>query len=762
VLRGFVQGRGVRPALARLAGRCGIAGWVRNTPAGVELWLEGQAAHLNDFVAHMGDTLPSGAGGEVVSSQALPPQGATGFVILPSLSGPQVQVRAPPDRALCAACSREVREPGNRRYGYPLTTCAECGPRYTILESLPYDRPRLSLRRFGPCADCRAEYDDPRDRRHHVEGIVCGACGPQVQLWDAAGRALARGDTAIRQAAERLARGGIVAAKGIGGYQLLLRADSTVAVERLRKAKSREAKPLAVMVPGLSWLDDHGITGPPRELLCSPQNPIVLVHAAPGPLGLCPEIAPHLHSTGLLWPTTPLHQLLLDQIAAPLVATSGNAAGAPLAVDETAAVRELGPLADLLLVHDRPIVRRADDSVVCSIGGQTVVLRLARGYAPWPLEALEALADGPPLAALGGHQKSAVALWTGSQAVLGPHIGELDHPLARGAFRQTLNDLAQLYDCRPTSLVCDLHPEYYTTAWAESCGHPMTRVQHHHAHAAAVLCEHHRMRDEVLALVWDGTGFGTDGTIWGGEALLASAAEYGRVGSLWPFPLPGGEAAVREPRRTALGMFVAAQGATATLEDAELLERLQLEPDEARVLARMIDRRVRTPWTSSLGRLFDGVAALLLRVGEVGYESEAALRLEAAAGTSRGDTIGLPLRALGPCAALGGDRDVLRGDWRPLLIRMWQAVRRGGDVAQLSATFHDSIAAWGVAVVRQFPARPVALGGGCFYNARLRESLIAGLRRDGREVLAAGRIPPGDGGLAAGQLAVALARNRRT
>jgi hydrogenase maturation protein HypF len=488
-----------------------------------------------------------------------------------------------------------------------------------------------------------------------------------------------------------------------------------------------------------------------RQLLESPENPIVLLDRLLGTKALlAPEVAPRLGWVGLMLPTTPLHDLLLAELDFPIVATSGNLSEAPIETDNDSAVARLTEIADNFLVHDRPIERRVDDSVVRVAAGGPVTIRLARGYAPLPLPSLERWlvarrAPPAPVLAVGGQQKSSVALWTGTQAVLSPHIGDLDGPETRAAFTRLTAELADLYRCRAERIACDLHPDYFSTRWAEGQGRPVLRVQHHHAHAAAVMAEHGLLGEEVLAFTWDGTGYGPDGTIWGGEALRARADGYERVATLRPFPLPGGEAAVHEPPRVALGMLAAALGEEAVLGDAELLGSLGLRLDQARLLLRMIHRNVNTPWTSSLGRLFDAVAALLLPVGRVSYEGEAAAWLESLADGSVGAGYELG------CDASG------RADWSGLVRAVLGDRRRGVPPPVIAGRFHQAIADWASAVAARYPGLPVVLGGGCFQNRLLLEKTRSGLEAAGRRVYHASRVPAGDGGLAVGQLAVALA-----
>jgi hydrogenase maturation protein HypF len=482
----------------------------------------------------------------------------------------------------------------------------------------------------------------------------------------------------------------------------------------------------------------------------------------PGQTGyiLAPEVAPRLSSIGVFLPTTPLHHRLLAGLGYAVVATSGNRGDEPIVTDDRDAVERLGAIADAILGHDRPIVRRVDDSVVRVIAGRPVALRSARGSAPLPLPGVERLArSGVALLATGGHQKVAPALWSGTQAVLAQHLGDMDGAMARAAFAPAVRDLAALYGAEPEAIACDLHPDYFTTRWAEDQGKPVVPVQHHHAHAAAGMVEHDLLDREVLAVTWDGTGYGPDGTTWGGEVLRARVDGYERVASLLPFPLPGNDAAIRQPRRTALGVLALALGEDAVLGNAGLLGRLGLPARAAGTLLRMARRGVNTAWTSSVGRLFDAVAALLLAAGEVSHEGEAASWLEAAADPAVIDAFPLPILPPGTVPIGAGDPTIPRGDWRPMISALLGDLARGEAVGVLAARFHNALARWAAAVVAGQPPRDVVLGGGCFQNRLLTERTIRAIGdATGARVYGPGRIPPGDGGLAAGQLAIALAR----
>jgi hydrogenase maturation protein HypF len=455
-----------------------------------------------------------------------------------------------------------------------------------------------------------------------------------------------------------------------------------------------------------------------------------------------------------------LHHLLLAEVGAPVVATSGNRSEEPIVTEEREVVRRLAGVADAFLVHDRPILRGVDDSVVRVIAGQPVTLRLARGLAPFSLPALEAFAkerDCPPVLATGGHQKTAPAMWTGTQAVLAQHVGDLDNSDTRSMFGRVAQDLSGLYQFEPTALACDLHPDYYTTQWAFARGKPVTHVQHHHAHAAACMAEHDLLDKEVLALTWDGTGCGPDGTIWGGEVLRAECTGFERVASLLPFPLPGGELAIRRPSRTAFGLLWLLRGEDAVVQDVGLHALLGLTPCEVRVLAGMIRRGINTPWTSSMGRLFDAVAALVLGTHEASYEGEAAIWLEAAADPGVTDSYSLPFRPADGASQWPGDRTVPRGDWGPMLTAVLADLEADVEVGVIAARFHNTLAQWAAAVASRHPLREAVLSGGCFQNRLLAERTLEALARVNCRAYLHSQIPPGDGGLAVGQLAVAMA-----
>ena len=728
VVRGAVQGVGFRPFAWRLARDCGLVRRIRNGTSGVLLDLEGESEALARFQARLADESPPGAQVDAIEVLPAPLRAHATLEIAASETAGAARARVPPDLATCAECRDDVLAPGSRRHGHPFASCTHCGPRYSIVRAMPYDRAASTMEAFAPCEDCAREYRMPADRRFHAQPIACPACGPRVALLDAAGAPIAGAEGAIGAAAARLEAGAIVALRGLGGFQLLVRADDGGAVARLRERKARLAKPLAVMVATLEEAERLGrLDAAARAALVSPAAPIVVIERRE-PWPLAAAIAPGVRTVGLLLPTTPLHHLLLRAVGTAVVATSGNRRDEPVAVEVTEALERLRGIADAFLVHDRGIARRLDDTVLRVIAGRATTLRLGRGLAPLPLPALEAAARGrPPALAVGGHLKVAPAVWTGAQAVLAQHVGDMGHPTARHQLGVAAADLADLYGVVLERIVCDLHPDYWTTHWAADRWLPTMAVQHHHAHAAAAMVEHALLDREVLAVAWDGTGWGVDGTGWGGEILRIRGGRARRVAALRPFPLPGGEAAIRRPERIAWVLAGA---------DADLLA---LPAREERLLGTMIARGLHTLPTSSVGRLFDAMAALVLGVRGVSYEGEAAARLEAAADPGGDAAYPLP-----------------DGDWRPLVATVADAVRRGRDRAEIAAGVHGALARWAAAVARRERVPDVVLTGGCFQNALLAARVAAAVAETGARVHLHGAVPPNDGGLSVGQLAVAL------
>jgi len=755
-ISGTVQGVGFRPYVARLARAHGLHGWVRNDIHGVEIALACAEVAACAFAAKLRAEVPPAARIDTLTLTADGSDASlAGFTILESPTDPAAAPDAAitPDLALCDACRAELADPSNRRHHYPFINCTQCGPRYSIIESLPYDRPRTTMRTFRMCPECEREYGDVNDRRYHAEPNACPFCGPAARLLDRTGTVIAGRADAVAQAADAILDGAIVAVKGIGGYHLLCDATSEQAVRELRRRKHREEKPLAVMFPSLAALEacatvDEGA----RALLTSPAAPIVLVPLRTDneAAGLAPSIAPDNPSLGALLPYAPLHVELLATIGRPVVATSGNLSEEPLCCDEPDALDRLGAIADLFLAHDRPIARAVDDSVVRLTTAGPVILRRARGLAPAPLALPPGVGADEPLLCVGGHMKNTIAVTAGDRLVLSPHIGDLANPLSVDAFERTVQLLGSLYGGRFGRVACDAHPDYASTQFARRLGLPVTPVQHHLAHILSCLLEHDGGPGRVLGVSWDGTGHGPDGTIWGGEFIVVdrAARTARRVAHLRPFRLPGGEAAVREPRRSALGLLAAALGPDHPKFRTEALESGFGEQATA-LLARILSLGTNAPETSSAGRLFDGAAALLGLATHSTFEGQAAMLLEFAAARHTG-----PVAAL-PFFLEQASSGVVSVDWRPMLEAILQR-RSHESVASLAAAFHGALAAAIVAIADTVGVDSVALSGGCFQNARLLERSTQLLRAAGHTVLSHRHLPPNDGGLAAGQALGAL------
>jgi len=751
VVRGVVQGVGFRPFVWGLATRLGLAGSVCNTSGGVVVEVEGVPADLDIFSAALRDEAPRLARVVTVESAVVPAQGADGFVIEPSRAVAGEYQPISPDSATCDACLRELFDPADRRHRYPFVNCTGCGPRFTIIEDLPYDRRLTTMRDFVMCAPCRAEYEDPRDRRFHAQPNCCPACGPR--LWLALPDGTEQRGDAVELAAALLREGGSVALKSLGGFQLACDAGDGAAVARLRARKHRPHKPFAVMVRDLDMARGLcAVSDAEATLLAGSVRPVVLLRRREDAHGVAREVAPGLRELGVMLPSTPLHHLLLDAAGGRvLVMTSGNLSEEPIARDNDEALQRLGAIADAFLLHDRGIHARYDDSVVRVTAGEARVLRRARGYCPAPVN----LGDdgGEDVLALGAHLKNTFCIVRGGNAFAGPHIGDLDSPLALQHEQEALDAYLRLFRARPRRVACDLHPDLASTRLAELWwdeGAAPVRVQHHHAHVASVMAEH-GLRGRLLGVALDGLGLGPDGTIWGGELLLADEREYVRVGHLAPVRQPGGDLAAREGWRMAAAYLVAAgleQAAPpAWAADAEGA------PDERRwrLAGRVAAGASAAPVTTSAGRLFDAVASLLGVAHLSTYEAQAAMQLEALA------------------ARAGAVRPVEVGmAGSPLvldtvgLVRTLVAQRgRGRPAAELAAVFHESLARALAAACARLCAEHgvdrVALSGGVFQNALLLTRTLELLDGRGLRSYANREVPANDGGISLGQALVAAA-----
>ncbi|WP_309735002.1 carbamoyltransferase HypF [Chamaesiphon sp. OTE_75_metabat_556] len=770
-ISGAVQGVGFRPFVYHLARTLGLTGWIRNTNRGVSIELEGTATKLQEFQTRLQIEKPTHAQLDRIEVTWAAVLGDLDFTILDSdesSSQPKSAVILP-DLATCPACFADIFTPANRHYRYPFTNCTHCGPRFSIVKSLPYDRVNTTLQGFPMCPACQAEYDNPADRRFHAQPNACHICGPHLELWDCSGEVIATHDDALLQAAAAVRSGQILAFKGLGGFQLIVDARNDVAVKRLRDRKHRPDKPLAVMFPSIDRVHEYCQVNPlAADLLQSANAPIVLLPVRERSLfTLSASIAPRNPYLGVMLPYTPLHHLLLAELGFPVVATSGNRSGEPICIDETQALQTLAGIADVFLVHNRPIVRPVDDSIVQIINGQPSLLRRARGYAPMPIS----LGDGETtsdetILAVGGHLKNTVALYVNRQLFTSQYIGDLDCVPTCDRFRSTIQELCSLYNTTPSIVVCDAHPDYHSTQFAQTLAATPTprliSVQHHYAHVLSCLADN-QWKPPVLGVAWDGTGSGLDSTIWGGEFLWLPAESlpepgFIRAAHLRPFPLPGSDRAMREPRRCALGMLYECLGETAfdsarrTLrERSDLAPVKSFLPAELPILKTMLQRGLNTPRTSSVGRLFDAIASLLGLCQNITFEGQAAMQLEYAIDGCTTDAI---------YPYLIHDRP-LQFDYVPMVRAILQDLDDRVSPAIISATFHNTLVAGLIDITcrlrNQYPEmKKVVLTGGCFQNRYLLERSSEQLQRHDFLVGYHHQLPSNDGGIAVGQIMAAL------
>jgi hydrogenase maturation protein HypF len=821
-VRGIVQGVGFRPTVYRLASERGLGGWVLNDAEGVLIELEGPAERIGDFLSVLRESPPPLAEITSVECAEAEPRGETAFGIAPSGGGEKTALISP-DMAICPDCLRELLDPRDRRFRYPFINCTNCGPRYSIIIDIPYDRPKTTMRDFAMCPPCRREYEDPADRRFHAQPNACPVCGPRLALVDARGGPVACDDP-VRAAREALLAGRIVAIKGLTGFHLACDARSDAAVRGLRRRKGRDQKALAMMAASVEAAARRAAVGPPqRRLLESRERPIVLLRKR-ADHDLSALVAPASPYFGFMLPYAPLHYLLFEGDFPPMVMTSGNLSEEPICREDDEAIRRLAGIADLYLVHDRPIQTVCDDSVMTVQRGRPLMLRRGRGFAPRPL-ALPV--DAPePILAVGPELKNAVCLVRGRQALVSQHIGDLKNALAAGYFEATINKMERLLEVRPAVIAHDLHPGYLSTRYARrraaepdgggmprqplpghDChsGHMPTQteawachpagaglrligVQHHHAHIAGVMAEN-GLEGDCLGLAMDGTGYGPDGTIWGGEVLRASAARFERLGHLAYVALVGGDAAIEHPVRIAWAYLVQACGAEEAL--GHRVGRVAAEGEkDLRLWAEMMAKGVNSPLACGLGRLFDAASALADVCAESSYEGQPAVELEAAAEGEADDIApydyGIIEGGMG-AASLGGHPSAEAGlaatrraarsgegrsgaaapegwviDTLPVIRGVVADVEAGRPRAEISARFHATVAAMLAAAARRARSETglsrVALGGGCFANDRLVRTLAPRLEADGFEVYVHRDVPPGDGGVALGQAYVAAAR----
>jgi len=747
-IHGAVQGVGFRPFVYRLATELGLTGWVSNSSQGVAIEAEGEFSRIADFLHRLEVEKPPRASIHGLEYWQLDPVGYERFEIRPSEAEGEKTVLVLPDIATCGDCLAEVLDPADRRYGYPFTNCTNCGPRFSIIEALPYDRANTTMRRFAMCDQCREEYENPSNRRFHAEPNACPRCGPRLELWDGEGKVLACREEALKNAAEAVRRGRILALKGLGGFQLVVDARDDEAVRALRRRKGRAEKPFALMYPSLKTVEaDCEVDDLERRLLCSPESPIVLLHRRGaeedgprrGGFPIAPAVAPRNPYLGVMLPYTPLHHLFMRRAGCPVVATSGNLSEEPICTNEEEAPERLHGIADLFLVHNRPIARHVDDSIVRVMLGRELMLRRARGYAPLPIQVKGPL---PPLLAVGGHLKNTIAASVGDMVFLSQHIGDLETVQAYDAFRRVTASFLDLYALQPVAIACDAHPDYLSSRFAERDGLPVRRVQHHHAHVLACMGDND-LTGELLGVSWDGTGYGLDGTVWGGEFLQVTGTAFERVAHFRAFRLPGGETAVKEPRRAALGLlFEIFKDALFDMDELDPLGAFS--PQALRVLHGMLSRGVNAPRTTSAGRIFDAVASIAGLRQETQFEGQAAMELEyALEGVQTEETYPFHFREADAPQII---------DWEPMVREILAQVRGRIPAAHIAARFHNTLAEMIIAVARRARQERVVLSGGCFQNRYLTERAVKRLQAEGFRPYWHQRVPPNDGGIALGQI----------
>lgn len=754
-IRGVVQGVGFRPFVYRLAVELKLNGWVSNTSQGLFIESEGEYSALQLFIVRLQSEKPLHSFIQSFETIFLDPVGYDGFTIRHSDSTEEPTTLILPDIAVCDDCLREISDPANRRYQYPFINCTHCGPRYSIIQSLPYDRPNTTMNKFTLCPECEKEYNDPADRRFHAQPIACPKCGPQIELWENDGTAIASQNNALQKTISALKEGKIVALKGLGGFQLLVDATNDEAVKELRRRKQREEKPFAVMFPSSESIESEcSVSDAEKRLLLSSESPIVLLqrknnsHTERSSVRTSLSISPNNPYLGVMLPYTPLHHLLMRELNIPVVATSGNISDEPMCIDELHALRKLGSIADVFLVHNRPIQRYVDDSIVRIVMDREMIIRRARGYAPLPILTKNFAKE--PILAVGGHLKNTVAMQKENMIFVSQHIGDLETVPALDCFKQTINDIEKLYNVNPRTILHDLHPNYVSTSYAEQMNGEKGSLQHHSAHIASCMAEN-ELDEPLLGIAWDGTGYGTDGTIWGGEFIEFDGISFSRVGSFKPFRLPGGDAAVKESLRSTVGMLYEIYGSK--LFDCEPLKNVMPEKEQ-RLILQMLEKRIHSPLTSSVGRMFDAVGALLNLQRRANFEGQTAMQLEFAAKQSS-DKIIYHYSISGSNAF----RSVV--DWSDIVRLILEDIQDHVSVHDIAKRFHNTLIEIIIDMAIRVNKNKVVLSGGCFQNTILLEGTIRELRKNGFIPYWHQHIPTNDGGISVGQIYMHQLKQRK-
>ncbi len=732
-IQGTVQGVGFRPFVYRLAHELNIKGWIINSSAGVEIEAEGDESNVENFLVLLKNEKPVNSiinDFKYVNSDI---KNFTKFEIKESNNTSIKTALILPDLATCPDCLNEIFNPKERRYLYPFTNCTNCGPRFSIIESIPYDRANTTMKEFGMCEDCRREYENPMDRRFHAEPIACPKCGPQIKLYNA-NKEIIAGNEVIKKAAELILDGKIIALKGLGGYQLIIDARNNRAVKRLRERKHREEKPFAMMFPSLEMIKKYcEVSKEEEKLLLSVQSPIVLLKKKENSL-IAEDISKGNNYYGVMLPYTPLHHILMKELNTPIVATSGNISDEPICITNEEAFEKLNGIADYFLVHNRKIVRQVDDSVVRVIKNKPFMIRRARGYAPYPVILNE---DVPQAIAVGGQLKNTVSISNGKNVFISQHIGDLDSKEAYSAFKKIISDFKNLYDINPEYIISDLHPDYVSTKFAQDTGLKLVQVQHHYAHILSCIAENN-IEGEVLGISWDGTGYGTDGNIWGGEFLKINEDKFERFAHFDYFPLPGGEKAIKEVWRIGASLLYAAT------KDKKLVKTYYKDFDTD-VILNLIDKKINSPLCSSVGRLFDGIASLINLKQNTSFEGQAAMDLEnILSGTLTDDRYKFEI-------IKAGENNYIV-DWRKVVLDIINDFTKNISKQNISAKFHSALTDIIIEISKISGIKQIALSGGCFQNKNLIEKTIDRLSEEGFKVYWQSEIPTNDGGISLGQM----------
>jgi hydrogenase maturation protein HypF len=746
-VRGAVQGVGFRPFVYRLAKELNLTGWVNNSSQGVFIEVEGLQDKLNSFLFRIEREKPPRSFIQSLESSFLDAVGFAQFEIRHSDEEGAKTALVLPDVATCDDCLREIFDPQNRRYLYPFTNCTNCGPRFSIIEALPYDRRHTTMKTFIMCDECQTEYDNPLDRRFHAQPNACSVCGPHLEFWDNKGTSLFKNHQALLAATEAIIEGKVVAVKGLGGFHLIVDARNGAAVQSLRRRKHREEKPFALMFPSIESIETFcEVSKHEQRLLLSPESPIVLLKRKSETQNskIAFSVAPDNPYFGAMLPYTPLHHLLMSELGFPIVATSGNLSDEPICTDEKEALERMNNIADVFLIHNRPIARHVDDSIARVMAGREMLMRRARGYAPLPIHISQSI---PPALSVGAHLKNTIATTVGNDIFISQHIGDLETATAYNAFTNVIEKFRELYELKPKVIACDLHPSYISTQFAKETNLPTVSVQHHYAHVLSCMAEN-ELKAPLLGVAWDGTGYGLDGTIWGSEFLLVDKKSFKRTAHLRTFHLPGGEKAVKEPCRAALGLLNEIFGEDVfNMDDCFSIRTFTQQ--KRQLLQTMLSKNLNSPVTSSMGRLFDAVASIIGLRQTVRFEGQAAMELEfTLEGFQTDSRYGIDFRK---------EEDSMVIDWQPMILEILSDIKSGVAIPEISAKFHNTLVESIIAVAFHNGEEKIVLTGGCFQNRYLTERAIQRLREEGFSPYWHQRVPPNDGGIALGQ-ALAVAR----